>query len=181
MPGVPLRRQRTDESEDDQEPGTSQQSGDILSDSAGTPPFSAHPPSNKRARLDDGHARSSRELESISSDESSSDPVPATVNRDGGTASVADQYQPGSIIRVKLQNFVTYTSAEFFPGPNLNMIIGPNGTGKSTLVCAICLGLGWGPQVRQSRRHLSFRVRADDRVAFGSSQRAVGIRQAWVF
>lgn len=26
------------------------------------------------------------------------------------------------------------------------MIIGPNGTGKSTLVCAICLGLGWGPQ-----------------------------------
>jgi ABC-type Mn2+/Zn2+ transport system ATPase subunit len=27
------------------------------------------------------------------------------------------------------------------------MIIGPNGTGKSTLVCAICLGLGWGPQV----------------------------------
>lgn len=27
----------------------------------------------------------------------------------------------------------------------MNMIIGPNGTGKSTLVCAICLGLGWGP------------------------------------
>ena len=56
-------------------------------------------------------------------------------------------YQPGSIVRVKLTDFVTYTSAEFFPGPNLNMVIGPNGTGKSTLVCAICLGLGWGPQV----------------------------------
>jgi chromosome segregation ATPase len=26
------------------------------------------------------------------------------------------------------------------------MVIGPNGTGKSSLVCAICLGLGWGPQ-----------------------------------
>ena len=26
------------------------------------------------------------------------------------------------------------------------MVIGPNGTGKSTLVCAICLGLGWGAQ-----------------------------------
>lgn len=25
------------------------------------------------------------------------------------------------------------------------MVIGPNGTGKSTLVCAICLGLGWPP------------------------------------
>lgn len=44
---------------------------------------------------------------------------------------------------MKLTDFVTYTRAEFHPGPNLNMIIGPNGTGKSTLVCAICLGLGW--------------------------------------
>ncbi|KAH7064889.1 chromosomes protein 5 structural maintenance [Macrophomina phaseolina] len=56
------------------------------------------------------------------------------------------KHQPGSIVRVKLTNFVTYTSAEFLLGPSLNMIIGPNGTGKSTLVCAICLGLGWGPQ-----------------------------------
>jgi hypothetical protein len=57
-------------------------------------------------------------------------------------------YKPGAIVRIKVKNFVTYTSAEFFPGPKLNMVIGPNGTGKSTLVCAICLGLGWGPQVR---------------------------------
>ncbi|KAF2116844.1 P-loop containing nucleoside triphosphate hydrolase protein [Lophiotrema nucula] len=54
-----------------------------------------------------------------------------------------DAHQPGSIVRVKLKNFVTYTEAEFNLGPSLNMIIGPNGTGKSTLVCAICLGLGW--------------------------------------
>lgn len=59
-----------------------------------------------------------------------------------------DGYKPGSIVRIKVNDFVTYTSAEFFPGPKLNMVIGPNGTGKSTLVCAICLGLGWGPQVR---------------------------------
>ncbi|MCJ1390320.1 Structural maintenance of chromosomes protein 5 [Xylographa bjoerkii] len=56
------------------------------------------------------------------------------------------KYQPGSIVRVKLANFVTYTAVEFFPGPSLNMVIGPNGTGKSTLVCAICLGMGWGPK-----------------------------------
>ena len=55
-------------------------------------------------------------------------------------------HQPGAILRVKLTNFVTYSSAEFKPGPSLNMVIGPNGTGKSTLVCAICLGLGWGTQ-----------------------------------
>lgn len=57
-----------------------------------------------------------------------------------------NEFQPGAIVRVKLTNFVTYESAEFYPGPNLNMVIGPNGTGKSSLVCAICLGLGWGPQ-----------------------------------
>lgn len=57
-----------------------------------------------------------------------------------------DSHMPGSIVRVKLTNFVTYTAAEFNLGPSLNMIIGPNGTGKSTLVCAICLGLGWSPQ-----------------------------------
>ncbi|KLJ11603.1 hypothetical protein EMPG_13211 [Blastomyces silverae] len=43
------------------------------------------------------------------------------------------EHRPGSIVRVKLTDFVTYTSAEFFPGPRLNMVIGPNGTGKSTL------------------------------------------------
>jgi hypothetical protein len=53
----------------------------------------------------------------------------------------------GIIVRVKLQRFVTYDFVEFKPGPNLNMIIGPNGTGKSTIVCAIALGLGWKPAV----------------------------------
>lgn len=61
-----------------------------------------------------------------------------------GGSSLAD-FSPGSIVRVTMQNFVTYEHAEFFPGANLNMVIGPNGTGKSSLVCAICLGLGWGP------------------------------------
>jgi chromosome segregation ATPase len=58
-----------------------------------------------------------------------------------------DTFQPGAIVRVKLQNFVTYEKAEFFLGPNLNMVIGPNGTGKSSLVCAICLGLGYPSSV----------------------------------
>ena len=56
-------------------------------------------------------------------------------------------FQPGSIVRIKVKNFVTYSQVEVFPGPNLNMVIGPNGTGKSTIVCAICLGLGWSPAV----------------------------------
>ncbi|KAJ3144260.1 Structural maintenance of chromosomes protein 5 [Geranomyces variabilis] len=55
------------------------------------------------------------------------------------------RFPAGSIVRIRLRNFITYDSVEFRPGPNLNMIIGPNGTGKSSLVCAIALGLGGRP------------------------------------
>lgn len=88
------------------------------------------------------------------SDSESPEPEQSQINSDdddddnqaskGGGKS---EFQPGSIRRVKLTNFVTYEKAEFFPGPNLNMVIGPNGTGKSSLVCAICLGLGLSPKL----------------------------------
>lgn len=56
-------------------------------------------------------------------------------------------FQPGAIVRVTLDDFITYEHAEFDPGPSLNLVIGPNGTGKSSLVCAICLGLGFPSSV----------------------------------
>ncbi|KAF9528049.1 P-loop containing nucleoside triphosphate hydrolase protein [Crepidotus variabilis] len=59
----------------------------------------------------------------------------------------ADGYIPGSIVRIQLCNFVTYDFVEFTPGPYLNMIIGPNGTGKSSIACAIALGLNFPPQI----------------------------------
>ena len=43
--------------------------------------------------------------------------------------------------------FRTYDSLEFSPGANLNVIIGPNGTGKSSIVCAICLGMAGKPSI----------------------------------
>ncbi|EGO27756.1 hypothetical protein SERLADRAFT_354935 [Serpula lacrymans var. lacrymans S7.9] len=58
-----------------------------------------------------------------------------------------DGFIPGSIVRIQLKNFVTYDWVEFRPGPYLNMILGPNGTGKSSIACAICLGLNWPPSV----------------------------------
>lgn len=70
-----------------------------------------------------------------------------------GHRTSATEFAPGAIVRVMLQNFVTYERAEFFPGPNLNMVIGPNGTGKSSLVCAICLGLGYPANVLGRATH----------------------------
>ncbi|XP_055434263.1 structural maintenance of chromosomes protein 5 isoform X1 [Bubalus kerabau] len=51
----------------------------------------------------------------------------------------------GSIVRIAMENFLTYDVCEVSPGPHLNMIIGANGTGKSSIVCAICLGLAGKP------------------------------------
>ncbi|KAL6472816.1 hypothetical protein MHYP_G00190040 [Metynnis hypsauchen] len=51
------------------------------------------------------------------------------------------RFVEGAILRITMQNFLTYDHSEVFPGPHLNMIVGANGTGKSSIVCAICLGL----------------------------------------
>jgi recombinational DNA repair ATPase RecF len=48
-------------------------------------------------------------------------------------------FKAGSIVRLKMKNFLTYDECEFFTGPRLNIVIGPNGTGKSALTHAICL------------------------------------------
>lgn len=48
---------------------------------------------------------------------------------------------PGCIYRITVEDFVTYRRIELFPGPSLNLITGANGTGKSTIVSAITLGL----------------------------------------
>lgn len=106
-------------------------------------------PSSKRTRLTNGNASSSLSGTPLTN---GYHPQSNVLHR--GTLQAQnspENHQPGSIVRVELKNFVTYTAVEFFPGPSLNMVIGPNGTGKSTLVCAICLGLGWGPQVSLQR------------------------------
>ncbi|KAI4478557.1 hypothetical protein M0804_011880 [Polistes exclamans] len=55
--------------------------------------------------------------------------------------------EKGIIKQIYLENFVTYNQVIIKPGRNLNLIIGPNGTGKSTIVCAIVLGLGGKPNI----------------------------------
>jgi chromosome segregation ATPase len=43
---------------------------------------------------------------------------------------------------------------EFQPGANLNLVLGPNGTGKSSLVCALCIGLGANPKILKRGDHV---------------------------
>ena len=158
---VVVEEDESEEEEDDEEVDTrstarsGRRSGDRLESAV---PSSAQRP--RRMDLDDGdeydddddiEEDEDKETELKDNDHHSISRAPSngvSMNRraDADGPQPKRRHQPGAIVRVKVTNFVTYTSAEFFPGPNLNMVIGPNGTGKSSLVCAICLGLGWGPQ-----------------------------------
>uniref|UniRef100_A0A8C8VFZ7 Structural maintenance of chromosomes protein 5 n=1 Tax=Pelusios castaneus TaxID=367368 RepID=A0A8C8VFZ7_9SAUR len=62
-----------------------------------------------------------------------------------GRAQSQAPFVEGSIVRVTMENFLTYDNCVVSPGPHLNMIVGANGTGKSSIVCAICLGLAGKP------------------------------------
>lgn len=74
------------------------------------------------------------------------------------------QFQPGSIVKLRLENFVTYSLTEFHLSPSLNMIIGPNGSGKSTFVCAVCLGLAGKPEyIGRGKRVDSFIKNGENR------------------
>lgn len=151
---VPRRRQRSEEEDE--------------SDDSSSTPGNPTPASNssKRIRLDANSSGDEHDTEDTSSGTSDEEEGAENGNNvngvsklskiaktrnpqpmQNGDGAVQEAYKPGAIVRIKVTDFVTYTSAEFFPGPKLNMVIGPNGTGKSTLVCAICLGLGWGPAV----------------------------------
>lgn len=48
----------------------------------------------------------------------------------------------GSVVSLRLRDFMQFTEVVFRPGPTLNVVLGPNGAGKSSLVNAIALALG---------------------------------------
>ena len=56
-------------------------------------------------------------------------------------------FRKGSIAKIEMWNFVTYSHAAIYPNSALNLIVGPNGSGKSSIVCAICLGFGGNPKL----------------------------------
>ncbi|KAL4883907.1 hypothetical protein BJY04DRAFT_226228 [Aspergillus karnatakaensis] len=162
---VPRRRQREEVSDDESAPGSGPSPAPTPSSASKRPRIEATQDEDEDDDEVDGEEEdeaSAAASDSDNSNESADDEEETTRSTQGGSQgpsrplsvgqngvqshATKEGYKPGAIIRIKVTDFVTYTSAEFFPGPKLNMVIGPNGTGKSTLVCAICLGLGWGPQ-----------------------------------
>eukprot|EP00485_Elphidium_margaritaceum_P009805 CAMPEP_0202693706 /NCGR_PEP_ID=MMETSP1385-20130828/7743_1 /ASSEMBLY_ACC=CAM_ASM_000861 /TAXON_ID=933848 /ORGANISM="Elphidium margaritaceum" /LENGTH=1126 /DNA_ID=CAMNT_0049349423 /DNA_START=60 /DNA_END=3440 /DNA_ORIENTATION=+ len=81
---------------------------------------------------------------SVSSSQSSSpnkrQKLPEGLKQD--PISFQTEFQQGQIVRIELKNWVTFDSTVIECEPGLNLIVGPNGTGKSSIVCAICIGLG---------------------------------------
>ncbi|EJD74580.1 hypothetical protein LOAG_18117 [Loa loa] len=69
------------------------------------------------------------------------------VNNQQKTMSTVEHFPDGSITQIIFENFLTYEHVEMFPGPNLNVIVGPNGTGKSTIMCGLCLAVGGTPNL----------------------------------
>ena len=128
--------------------GQKRPSPEELDDTSGSDPPTPISVKGKRARY-------GRDASDSMDSATSARNRPHTQNLYSSGTYTEDSFQPGSIVRVKLKNFVTYTAAEFHLGPSLNMIIGPNGTGKSTLVCAICLGLGWSSEHLGRAKELS--------------------------
>lgn len=66
---------------------------------------------------------------------------------DPSAYSPSGSYRRGMIKKVTMRNFLTWSETTVAPGPRLNVVIGPNGTGKSSIVCAICLCLGGKPKL----------------------------------
>lgn len=87
----------------------------------------------------------------------------------------------GSIVKLTLTNFVTYDYCEISPGPHMNMIIGPNGTGKSTIVCAIALGLGGTPALLGRARDINEFVKTgEDEATIMIELKKVGTRNVTI-
>ena len=52
------------------------------------------------------------------------------------------EFRPGCIVRLRMEDFMHYHDQTVQPAPGFNVVIGHNGSGKSAMVNAICIGLG---------------------------------------
>lgn len=65
-------------------------------------------------------------------------------------------------LKILFTNNRTYDELKFYPGDHLNIITGPNGTGKSSIVAAIILGCGGEPALLSRSKTVSLRCLLDE-------------------
>ena len=73
------------------------------------------------------------------------------------------EYANGSIKSVTVSNFLLYHgTVKVTFGPRVNLIVGPNGNGKSSIVAAIMLGLGGTPKMIGRQENIGGFIRRRD-------------------
>ena len=55
-----------------------------------------------------------------------------------------NQITNGTVVRVRMVNFMSCGDTEMRPGPGFNVVIGPNGTGKFAHTVGVVVYLGVG-------------------------------------
>jgi putative ATP-dependent endonuclease of OLD family len=83
------------------------------------------------------------------------------------------------ITKVKIQGYRKYTNLTFCPNPRFNLIVGPNESGKSTLMEAIALGLTGRVNGRTAAEELNPYWFNIEQVKWFAQNRAAGKRVPW--
>ena len=72
----------------------------------------------------------------------------------------------GSVVRITLQDFMTYRHETIWPGPAFNVTVGPNGSGKSSIVTALAICLGGDLQSLNRQSELGSLVNTEGEAEF---------------
>ena len=99
----------------------------------------SHAPTSRRRRT-------TQQIHHVSLPTSPNDQDIAIVSVQSSTSSFPG-YRRGNLISVEMWNFLTFSHTLIRPGPRMNLVIGPNGTGKSTIVNAVCIAFGGSPRL----------------------------------
>lgn len=68
-----------------------------------------------------------------------------------------EKFEFGSIMKIKLKRFMAYEEITICPSPGTNLIVGTNGSGKSTIIAAIGLCFGATPnKINKNSNYQSF-------------------------
>lgn len=77
------------------------------------------------------------------------------IANESGTSQAGRLSSAGKMFSIYLKNFTTHSELIVYPGQQLNILIGPNGTGKSAIVAAIILGMGGSTKILSEHNKLS--------------------------